>query len=61
MLASGGSDNTITLWNADGEKQIFPVKHTNTITSLAFNKDGSLLASASYDKPHVCGMLRRDN
>jgi len=49
MLASGGSDKTITLWNADGEKQILPVKHTNTITSLSFNKDGSLLASASYD------------
>jgi len=49
VLASAGTDNVITLWNADGEKQLFPVRHTKTITSLAFNKKGDVLASASYD------------
>lgn len=49
VLASAGTDNVITLWNANGEKQVLSAKHTNTITSLAFNKKGDVLASASYD------------
>ena len=50
MLAVGGTNNTIQLWNTDAlSRQQVLRGHTGTIAALAASEDGSLLASGSYD------------
>lgn len=46
-IASGGADNTIKLWNLDGQevKQTFK-GHKADILSLSFSPDGKMIASA---------------
>ena len=51
MLASGGSDRDIHLWDAQtGTFRRTLTGHTRVVTALAFSPDGNLLASASGDK-----------
>ena len=50
-LASGGSDQTIRLWNAvSGEHEKTLSGHTWTVWSVSFSPDGRTLASASHDQ-----------
>ncbi|MBF2051360.1 MAG: PD40 domain-containing protein [Elainella sp. C42_A2020_010] len=50
-IASGGADNTIKLWQLDGEFIQTLEGHTEAITSLRFNpKDDQTLVSGSNDK-----------
>jgi WD40 repeat protein len=50
LLASGGADNTIKIWNPRaGELLATLVGHTSHIPSVTFNPDGLSLASASND------------
>ena len=50
LLASGGDDNAIILWNiADRSKQNIFIEHGKSVMSAAFSPDGQLLASASLD------------
>jgi uncharacterized protein YgiM (DUF1202 family) len=50
LLASGGADKTIHLWNPDtGRLRHILSGHTGTIRALAFAPSGEFLASASVD------------
>jgi Prp8 binding protein len=52
ILATGGLDKSIFLWNVYGECENFAVLkgHTGAIMEVQFSTDGSLLFSASTDK-----------
>ncbi|MCA9792521.1 MAG: serine/threonine protein kinase [Candidatus Eremiobacteraeota bacterium] len=49
-LAVGGSDGTITLYEASSGERLERIEgHSDEVSSLAFSKDGTFLASASMD------------
>ena len=50
LLASGGDDNSVILWNVvDGSRREEFVEHNKRVTSVVFSSDGHQLASASLD------------
>jgi WD40 repeat protein len=51
MLASGGADKTVRIWDAQtGEEQRIFLGHSNIVYALAFNAAGNLLASGGHDQ-----------
>lgn len=51
ILASGGKDNVIRLWQADSGRPLGVLEgHTDWVNSVAFSPDGQRLASASRDR-----------
>lgn len=50
MIASGGGDNLVRLWNAETGKQLLTLKgHENDVYSVAIRPDGRQVASGSKD------------
>lgn len=51
LIASGGRDEVVRLWNERGEPQGEPFRDPiGPVTSLAFNPDGELIACGSMDR-----------
>ena len=49
-MASAGRDNTIKLWNVDGELLSTLNGHSDVVWSVAFSPDGQTVASGSRDR-----------
>jgi WD40 repeat protein len=51
VLASGGDDKQIKLWNLNTKAEICTLsEHQSYVMSLAFSPDGKFLASGSHDR-----------
>jgi WD40 repeat protein len=51
VIATGSADRSVRLWNPNSETMFHRLNtHVAPISGLAFNADGSMLASASLDK-----------
>jgi serine/threonine protein kinase/WD40 repeat protein len=50
LLATGGSDSRITIWNVNTQRKIAVLEgHVEHVSSLKFHPDGGVLASTSWD------------
>jgi WD40 repeat protein len=50
-LAAGGMDAVVRVWNLEDGTQIYLLKgHSDSVTSVAFSRDSTLLVSTSWDK-----------
>lgn len=51
MLASGGSDTLVRLWDVDSEHLLSILRgHTDSVDALAFSSNGELLVSGGRDR-----------
>jgi WD40 repeat protein len=49
-LASGDADKTVRLWNTRTGREVFVLRgHSGPVTSIAFSREGSRLATGGED------------
>ena len=52
MLASGGADRTLKLWDVAGRRERFSLRGPNgVIRAVGFSSDGAVVAAASLPAP----------
>ena len=58
-LASGASDGLVVLWDLSAGRALKSLRgHEDTVTSVSFSAEGTLLASGSLDNTVRCGSAR---
>ena len=50
LLASGGDDKSLKLWDLKAGKAIISIPHPQKIYSVCFSPDGNYIATACQDK-----------
>ncbi|NER33581.1 MAG: hypothetical protein F6J93_05880 [Oscillatoria sp. SIO1A7] len=50
LIASGGNDRLVKIWNRNGSERTTLRGHTNNVTSVSFSPDSQLIATASLDR-----------
>ena len=51
MLASGGVDNQIKIWNVKTGQELLNIQgHEHLVSGVKFSHDGKKLVSSSFDK-----------
>jgi len=59
LLAAGGRDGEVMFWNAQtGEPLVTFQAHPRWVNALAFNGDGTMLATAATRESSSCGVYR---
>jgi hypothetical protein len=48
-IATGSSDNTVKLWNLNGQEMTTLKGHSGEVNSVVFSPDGKTIATGSYD------------
>ena len=60
LLASGGTDNTLRLWDMQKRQEIFTRKTQSSIFALAFSPDGKILAWAGREEIHLWHVAKQE-
>jgi WD40 repeat protein len=60
ILATGGHDRTVILWDAAKGKKLKTLYHDNLVQGVAFSRDGQILASCDglYTRPEEPGAVK---
>ena len=57
LLASGGTDKSVQVWNVETKQKLYDVKHNHSVSSVFFKN--SMLISASLDQ--TCKISNKDD
>ena len=57
LLASGGTDKSVYVWNVESKQKLYDVRHKHSVSSVVFKN--SMLISASLDQ--TCKISKKDN
>ena len=62
LLASGGHDGTVKLWDVSSKSNVATLTaHADWVNSMSFSPDGTLLASATWDEVKLWDVSSKSN